>query len=606
MPDLGMDYVVERLRVLCMSPRKSPKKYTPNSSPGQSPWKKRLLEGDIPSKNRQNHKDYAQKHEQKQKHSLWKSRQTERYSSYNEQQMTEQLMCIQQDKTGVYSFKYQFTEERDLCKRKQSDRYSSCSCKQTTRQSSSKHQETSNNSPCKCKQSDRYSSCSCKQTTGQSSSKHQETSNNSPCKCKQSDRYSSCSCKHQETSNNSPSKCKQRTVQSTSGVQKKSEFSSSTGHKKNKHFLCTNQEHIVHSPYKSQPTVQCSPCKGLTTALRSEAWTSVDCHQYSPFSSPKNTVKKRDLYDKSPIKICKPHQFPLRANDSSNRSPQKSCESYHQPHKMSPENQNPLTLKCLHNQSLQHSCFSSKISSFELPEFVKYSHSPLTFRRTSVKNKQRSLKESSDDQCLSVLYSAYSWKDNSIERINKVSLTRPLNLYYHDDDITMWYNQSEFVTVSLHWHNNFRSFHGSPPLLLSPQLCVRAQDWANHLAHTNTIYHRNDMGIGQNLFCKCLGISDADPTGDQVAKYWYQEIKMYDFYQKPSLLHVKSNHFTQMVWRNTQEFGIGKTRTRFGKIVVVANYRPAGNVIGHFHQNVFPPVKKIEESSNKINIPKAL
>ncbi|XP_076325553.1 uncharacterized protein LOC143233306 [Tachypleus tridentatus] len=180
--------------------------------------------------------------------------------------------------------------------------------------------------------------------------------------------------------------------------------------------------------------------------------------------------------------------------------------------------------------------------------------------------------------------------------LKQVSLTRPLNLYYHDDDITTWYNQSEFVTVSLRWHNNFRGFHGSPPLLLSSQLCVRAQDWANHLAHTNTIYHRNDMGIGQNLFCKCLGISDADPTGDQVAKYWYQEIKMYDFYQKPSLLHVKSSHFTQMVWRNTQEFGIGKTRTRFGKIVVVANYRPAGNVIGYFHQNVFPPVKNMEES----------
>lgn len=44
-----------------------------------------------------------------------------------------------------------------------------------------------------------------------------------------------------------------------------------------------------------------------------------------------------------------------------------------------------------------------------------------------------------------------------------------------------------------------------------------------------------------------------------------------------------------MVWRNSQYFGIGKARSRTGKIVVVAHYAPAGNITGMFQENVFPP-----------------
>lgn len=48
-------------------------------------------------------------------------------------------------------------------------------------------------------------------------------------------------------------------------------------------------------------------------------------------------------------------------------------------------------------------------------------------------------------------------------------------------------------------------------------------------------------------------------------------------------------HFTQLVWRDSQYFGIGKARSRTGKVVVVAHYAPAGNLNGYFQQNVLPP-----------------
>lgn len=51
---------------------------------------------------------------------------------------------------------------------------------------------------------------------------------------------------------------------------------------------------------------------------------------------------------------------------------------------------------------------------------------------------------------------------------------------------------------------------------------------------------------------------------------------------------LKGN-FTQMVWAATREVGFGKARNN-GQCVVVAHYRPPGNVRGRYKSNVFPAV----------------
>lgn len=43
-----------------------------------------------------------------------------------------------------------------------------------------------------------------------------------------------------------------------------------------------------------------------------------------------------------------------------------------------------------------------------------------------------------------------------------------------------------------------------------------------------------------------------------------------------------------MVWGATREVGFGKARAP-GKCIVVAHYRPPGNVRGHYSENVHPP-----------------
>jgi hypothetical protein len=48
----------------------------------------------------------------------------------------------------------------------------------------------------------------------------------------------------------------------------------------------------------------------------------------------------------------------------------------------------------------------------------------------------------------------------------------------------------------------------------------------------------------------------------------------------------------QMVWKESKELGMGWAKSSDGRSVyIVARYRPAGNMMGAFEQNVFPPKK---------------
>ncbi|XP_071455848.1 uncharacterized protein [Hetaerina americana] len=156
------------------------------------------------------------------------------------------------------------------------------------------------------------------------------------------------------------------------------------------------------------------------------------------------------------------------------------------------------------------------------------------------------------------------------------------------------WRDSEFITECLFWHNAFRHRHAAPPLSISTQLCSHAQSWANHLAHTNSFHYKEgERSLGQNLFCRNTHTLQSDVAGQEVASHWYSAVRQYDYLKEPDILHanVNAGHFTQMVWVGSKELGLGKARSRSGKVVVVANYRPAGNISGQFQQNVLPPIE---------------
>ncbi|CAH0559369.1 unnamed protein product [Brassicogethes aeneus] len=191
--------------------------------------------------------------------------------------------------------------------------------------------------------------------------------------------------------------------------------------------------------------------------------------------------------------------------------------------------------------------------------------------------------------------------DNRPKMLKKILHNRPVSIVLDISEIRTAWQDSDFITDSLCWHNVYRQRHGSPPLSMSSELCYLAQTWANHLAHSNRFYYRNDKDIGQNLFCRPANSIELEVTGQEVSTYWYSAVRQYDFRREPENLHVNANagHFTQVVWASSKHFGVGKARSRSGKIVVVAHYHPAGNINGLYMDNVLSP-SQAEQASLSI------
>ncbi|XP_059909969.1 Golgi-associated plant pathogenesis-related protein 1-like [Gadus macrocephalus] len=141
--------------------------------------------------------------------------------------------------------------------------------------------------------------------------------------------------------------------------------------------------------------------------------------------------------------------------------------------------------------------------------------------------------------------------------------------------------QKEFLTT----HNTYRQMHQSPPLTLSKDLNESAQSWANHLLDIGSLKHR---GNGENIYC----MSSSAPinlTGKEAVESWYGEVKDYE-YNSPGYKDT-TGHFTQVVWKETTEVGVGLA-TDGKRVFVVAQYRPVGNMKGteNFQRNVLPQV----------------
>ena len=52
---------------------------------------------------------------------------------------------------------------------------------------------------------------------------------------------------------------------------------------------------------------------------------------------------------------------------------------------------------------------------------------------------------------------------------------------------------------------------------------------------------------------------------------------------------VGTGHFTQVVWKSSQELGVGKAKSDDGRqVFVVCLYFPAGNYVGRHSENVLP------------------
>ncbi len=138
----------------------------------------------------------------------------------------------------------------------------------------------------------------------------------------------------------------------------------------------------------------------------------------------------------------------------------------------------------------------------------------------------------------------------------------------------------------LNHHNKVREDVGTPPLVWSKLLAAYAQQWANYLANDNNcqMKHRTEPGengkaYGENIF---WGSSSDYYKPIDASISWYDEIKYYKYQKLTENNWHQAGHYTQMVWKNTKEVGVGVAICPNGGLIVVANYYPAGNVITEY------------------------
>ncbi|KAL5290195.1 glipr2 family protein [Megaselia abdita] len=147
---------------------------------------------------------------------------------------------------------------------------------------------------------------------------------------------------------------------------------------------------------------------------------------------------------------------------------------------------------------------------------------------------------------------------------------------------------NDFSAKMLKWHNYYRKKHGVPLLNLNLDLCSLSQDWTETLAKEDRFAYRPNCNYGENIYCLWSSDRSAKVDPRDICRSWYEENKEHNYYVEPKGL-FRAGHFTQMVWKATEELGVGIATTKKGKVLIVCNYKPRGNTIGEFMFNVVRP-----------------
>ncbi|ODA81375.1 hypothetical protein RJ55_04340 [Drechmeria coniospora] len=152
----------------------------------------------------------------------------------------------------------------------------------------------------------------------------------------------------------------------------------------------------------------------------------------------------------------------------------------------------------------------------------------------------------------------------------------------------------------LRQHNIHRRNHSVSDFVWNNDLA----DYAKTLALTCVFAHDGTIGsadYGQNL-AALNGVDDPVTAGARmVTNVWYNsELPYYLWYGGNPPLDSNPDlwdHFTQMVWKDSSEVGCSTVACPAGTIFEntdcwysVCNYRPPGNYLGEFDENVFPPL----------------
>ncbi|KAG5358066.1 Protein PRY1 [Yarrowia sp. B02] len=137
-----------------------------------------------------------------------------------------------------------------------------------------------------------------------------------------------------------------------------------------------------------------------------------------------------------------------------------------------------------------------------------------------------------------------------------------------DSNLDSWSKQI------LDTQNAKRAEHGVGAFAWNETLANFAADYLNK-AQCN--FEHSGGPYGENL---AMGY----PSAAAAVNGWYDEVKDYNFAQGD--FSMATGHFTQMVWKGSNQLGCAKRECGGNGAYVVCEYYPRGNIIGAFQQNV--------------------
>ena len=172
-------------------------------------------------------------------------------------------------------------------------------------------------------------------------------------------------------------------------------------------------------------------------------------------------------------------------------------------------------------------------------------------------------------------------RQNSNEGPNKV-LT--LNTIRHSRTNAEEFDLDKYKDLMLKLHNEFRDNYNLPLLSKNEELNDMASKYAESLVenkgkfiNTSNIY--NGQLVGENII-----ISESKKAED-VFNMITKEKNSYDY--KKNKFSKLAGHFTQMIWKETTDIGIGfmedKENKKYYSVIL---YYPTGNCLGQFKKNV--------------------
>jgi hypothetical protein len=123
-------------------------------------------------------------------------------------------------------------------------------------------------------------------------------------------------------------------------------------------------------------------------------------------------------------------------------------------------------------------------------------------------------------------------------------------------------------------HAHLRAMHDVKPLRYTKELSDRAAGWAAQFKD-NCAAAAPANGI--NVFLGAAGTT-WEPR-DAVAA-WSEEEQHFDYGSNTCADGKGCGRYTQMVWRNSKEFGCATVECASGETLMACHYEPQGNVMG--------------------------